>query len=202
MKCRWEKQVQVWLAGEQVWLRGDGKFCGTTRGRLSQLSLHPSVQRVLGLGKRVQTFLPPVTTTSSFRGIPKLSQANWHLSSFLHVLHLRLLNGHLWRDVLTKCLYRINRLIWRCRSRSSTLSSFWMSELLTPLSLCPAPPTKEPFGAACTCIYCSDGQSHTCDVYVNWMLCYVKQLCLHSISCCSCRFYFWANVINFPTSLN
>lgn len=155
MKCRWEKQVQVWLAGEQVWLRGDGKFCGTTRGRLSQLSLHPSVQRVSGLGSQQESpNLPPPShyyqllqgnpkafpgqlTPIIFPTCPTSTSPEW---TPLKGRPDKMLEPH-----------QPHRLIWRCRSRSSTLSSFWMSELLTPLSLSPAPPTKEPFGAACTC---------------------------------------------------
>lgn len=115
----------------------------------SRPSIHPSVQRVLGLSERVQSFLPTVTSTSSFGRIPKLSLAKWQLSSLLHVLRLRLLNGHLSPGRQNAWT---NRLLWRWRSRSSTLSSSWMSELLTPLSLSPAPQQRKLIWAACTCV--------------------------------------------------
>lgn len=128
---------------------------------------------------RVQTLLSPVTTTGSSRGIPKPPQANSQLSSLLHVLCLPLLNGHISPerypgDVLTKCLNHINRLLWRWRSRSSTLSSFCLSSSV-PLSLSQAPQQRKLTGSACICFYnCSGSQGHACDIYVNRMLSYVK----------------------------
>lgn len=151
MKCRWEKQVQVMERGDG---KGDGKrgwkVLWHHEGK-TVTALHPSIcPEGHGPQQESPNLPPPSHYYQLLRGNPKafpgqltaIISPTCPTSTSLEWTPLP-------RE--TKCLNLINRFLWRWRSRSSTLRSFRMSELLTPFKPEPSPPpTKETYWC---CLY-------------------------------------------------